>query len=51
MPDPAFTAEQAVSAQLDALSSNDAPHAGAGVQTAYEFGYDIGGLERSMYFG
>lgn len=22
-----------------------------GIQTAYEFGYDIGGMERSRYFG
>jgi len=40
-----------VSVQLDALKKPDEPWANHGIQLAYEFGYDIGGLDRSMYFG
>ena len=50
-PSPAFSAEQTVRVQLDALLRNDDPWPMHGVQTAYEFGYDIGGLDPSEYFG
>lgn len=36
-PDPEYGADDAVSAQLDALQRNDDPHENAGIQTAYNF--------------
>ncbi|MFQ3285329.1 MAG: hypothetical protein ACI9TI_001720 [Natronomonas sp.] len=36
-PDPDYGADDAVSAQLDALRRNDEPHENAGIQTAYNF--------------
>lgn len=37
--------------QLQALQKNDEPWMNHGIQTCYEFGYDIGGLDPSYYFG
>ena len=37
--------------QLEALQCNDEPWANHGVQTAYEFALDVGGLDPSWYFG
>lgn len=51
MPSPAFTPEQAVAAQLDALACNNSPWGNHGVQTAYEFAHDVGGMDPSLYFG
>eukprot|EP00890_Picochlorum_soloecismus_P000958 jgi/Picsp_1/1863/NSC_05330-R1_protein len=51
LPSPEFDPVQTVSVQLDALRKPDEPWANHGIQLAYEFGYDIGGLDRSMYFG
>lgn len=44
-------AVEAVTAQLEALSHNDAPWWNHGVQTAYEYGIDFGSMEPSYYFG
>lgn len=51
VPNANFTPEECVAAQLDALAMCDNPWPNHGIQTAYGFGYDIGGLEPSMYFG
>ena len=51
MPSPEFTPEQAVRVQLDALAVCDDPWPSHGIQTAYQFGLDIGGMDPSMYFG
>ena len=51
LPNKEFDAAQTVSVQLDALQKPDEPWPNHGIQLAYEFGYDIGGLDRSMYFG
>ena len=37
--------------QLDALMRCDLPWAAHGIQLAYAWGLDIGGLDPSMYFG
>ena len=50
LPSPEFSAEQCVSVQLDALAACDDPWPQHGIHTAYEFGFDIGGLDPSMYF-
>ncbi|KAL4452470.1 hypothetical protein ABPG75_008132 [Micractinium tetrahymenae] len=50
-PSPEHTAEQAVSIQLAALQRNDEPWGNHGVQTAYEWALDVGGLDPSMFFG
>ncbi len=34
-----------------AAQANDSPWPNHGVQTAYEFAHDVGGLDPSMYFG
>ncbi|CAL8471485.1 g11027 [Coccomyxa elongata] len=36
---------------MNALLRNDDPWPNHGIQTMYEFGWDIGGMERSRYFG
>lgn len=51
MPAPSFSPEESVRVQLDSLSKNDEPWPNHGLQTMYEFGLDVGGLDRSMYFG
>ncbi|EIE21998.1 hypothetical protein COCSUDRAFT_33613 [Coccomyxa subellipsoidea C-169] len=51
MPRKEFSPEEAVAAQMDALLNNDTPWPNHGIQTMYEFGWDIGGMERSRYFG
>ena len=51
MPQPEFTVEQAVAHQLEALRCNDQPWLNHGIQTAYAFALDVGGLEPSIYFG
>lgn len=51
LPSPEHSAEETVTIQLDALSKCDDPWPNHGLQLAYEFGYDIGGLDPSMYFG
>eukprot|EP00887_Chlorella_sp_A99_P005826 scaffold1.g5826.t1 len=51
LPSPTLSAEEAVRVQLDALAQNDAPWANHGLQTAYEWALDVGGLDPSHYFG
>lgn len=51
LPSPKLDAKAVVEAHLDALARPDDPWPNHGIQLAYEFGYDIGGLDRSMYFG
>lgn len=51
MPSPSFSPEKAVEVQLEALMKNDDPWMNHGIQTAYEFAADAGGMERSRYFG
>ncbi|MEW5301660.1 MAG: hypothetical protein WDW36_004506 [Sanguina aurantia] len=51
LPSPAFSPEQCVRVQMDALCNNDEPWLNHGIQTAYEFGNDTGGMERSVYSG
>jgi hypothetical protein len=51
LPSPDFSAEEAVCVQLDALAVCDDPWPSHGIHLAYEFGYDIGGMDPSMYFG
>ena len=51
LPTPEFGAQDTVAVQLDALAQCDDPWMNHGIQLCYEFGYDIGGLDRSMYFG
>uniref|UniRef100_A0A383VFR9 Uncharacterized protein n=1 Tax=Tetradesmus obliquus TaxID=3088 RepID=A0A383VFR9_TETOB len=46
-----FTPQQALQAQLEAISRNDEPWSNHGVQTMYEFAEEAGGMERSRYFG
>ncbi|PSC72079.1 glucuronoxylan 4-O-methyltransferase 1-like [Micractinium conductrix] len=50
-PSPQFNAEQAVRVQLDALAANNQPWPQHGIQTAYEWAVDVGGLDPSLYFG
>jgi hypothetical protein len=50
VPDPSLSAVESVRAQLSALQTSNEPWANHGIQTAYEFGYDVGGLDPSMYF-
>lgn len=50
LPDPSLSAVETVSVQLSALQESNEPWANHGIQTAYEFGYDVGGLDPSMYF-
>jgi hypothetical protein len=40
-----------VAIQLEALQRNSQPWNNHGIQTAYEFGLDVGGMEMSWYFG
>lgn len=51
LPCPGFSAADCVAVQLDALADCDQPWPLHGIRTAYEFGYDIGGLDPSYYFG
>jgi len=51
LPSPEFSPEEAVRIQLDALKACDEPWMNHGIQTMYEFGIDIGGLDPSFYFG
>ncbi|KAK9812288.1 hypothetical protein WJX73_010026 [Symbiochloris irregularis] len=51
MPSPGISAEEAVKVQLDALKNCHTPWTNHGIQTMYEYGLDIGGMERSRYFG
>ncbi|KAK9829769.1 hypothetical protein WJX72_007786 [[Myrmecia] bisecta] len=51
MPCKSFSPEECIQAQLDALQHSDEPWPDHGIQTMYEFGEDIGGMERSRYFG
>jgi len=51
LPSPQFSAEDCVCAQFDALSKSNQPWQGHGIQLCYEFGFDIGGMDPSMYFG
>ncbi|GIL92677.1 hypothetical protein Vretimale_19446 [Volvox reticuliferus] len=51
MPSPAFSPSESVEVQLKALRTNDDPWLNHGIQTAYEFAADAGGMERSRYFG
>ncbi|KAK9818881.1 hypothetical protein WJX74_007479 [Apatococcus lobatus] len=51
LPSKDLSPEQTVQVQLEALQNNDHPWPSHGVQTMYEFGEDIGGMERSRYFG
>ncbi|PRW57055.1 guanylyl and adenylyl cyclase family member [Chlorella sorokiniana] len=51
LPSPDFSPEEAVRVQLEALQHNDSPWPHHGIQTAYEFANDVGGLDPSMYFG
>jgi hypothetical protein len=47
MPSASFSPEQSVQVQLDALARNDEPWSNHGIQTAYQFAEDAGGMERS----
>lgn len=38
-------------APLPTAQANDRPWPNHGVQTAYEFAHDVGGLDPSLYFG
>jgi hypothetical protein len=49
MPSPGLTPEQAVQVQLEALARNDEPWTNHGIQTAYEFAEDAGGMEMSRW--
>ncbi|KAG2501655.1 hypothetical protein HYH03_000159 [Edaphochlamys debaryana] len=51
MPSPALLPVETIKVQLDALAKNDEPWTNHGIQTAYEFALDAGGMERSRYFG
>ena len=51
LPSAEFTAEEAVNTQLTALMHCDEPWPGHGIQLAYEWGLDIGGMDPSLYFG
>lgn len=51
LPSAKFTAAEAVERQLEALQQNDTPWPGHGIQLAYEWAYDVGGLDPSWYFG
>lgn len=51
LPNASFSAHETVRVQLEALKDCNEPWANHGIQLAYEFGYDIGGLDPSMYFG
>ncbi|KAG2451322.1 hypothetical protein HYH02_003927 [Chlamydomonas schloesseri] len=51
MPNPKFSPVESVEVQLNALRKNDEPWLNHGIQTAYEFAADAGGMERSRYFG
>ena len=51
LPSPEYSPAETVAIQLDALAKCDDPWPNHGLQLAYEFGYDIGGLDPSMYFG
>lgn len=50
LPSPALSAKDCVRVQLDALACCDEPWPQHGIHTAYEFGFDIGGLDPSLYF-
>ncbi|KAK9835995.1 hypothetical protein WJX81_004414 [Elliptochloris bilobata] len=50
-PEAGLTALEAVQAQLGALVDNDQPWPNHGLLTMYDWGLDIGGMERSQYFG
>lgn len=51
LPNPSLDAIETVRVQLDALQKCNEPWPNHGIQLAYEFGYDVGGLDPSMYFG
>lgn len=51
LPNPSLNAIDTVKVQLDALQNCNDPWPNHGIQLAYEFGYDVGGLDPSMYFG
>lgn len=51
LPDPSFDPPETVRIQLKALQDCNEPWPNHGIQLAYEFGYDVGGLDPSMYFG
>jgi hypothetical protein len=50
LPSADFSPEAAVRTQMDALAKCDEPFPGHGLQLMYEWGYDTGGMEPSMYF-
>lgn len=50
LPDPSFDPVETVRVQLQALQDCNEPWPNHGIQLAYEFGYDVGGLDPSMYF-
>ena len=50
LPNTALDAPGAVAAQVAALSANDTPWPGHGIQTAYAFCRDTGSLDLSTYF-
>jgi hypothetical protein len=51
LPNPSLDAIETVKVQLNALQNCNDPWPNHGIQLAYEFGYDVGGLDPSMYFG
>ena len=51
LPSPSLDAIETVRVQLSALERCNDPWPNHGIQLAYEFGYDVGGLDPSMYFG
>jgi len=51
VPDPSFDCIKAVEVQLASLQDPNNPWPNHGTQMAYNFAYDVGGLDPSMYFG
>ncbi len=50
VPEPGFDCITAVQAQLQSLANPNDPWPNHGTQMAYNFAYDVGGLDPSMYF-
>ncbi len=50
VPEPGFDCIAAVQAQLQSLATPNDPWPNHGTQMAYNFAYDVGGLDPSMYF-
>ena len=50
VPEPSFDCAKAVQVQLESLQEPNSPWPNHGTQMMYNFAYDVGGLDPSMYF-